>query len=152
RIQRVEEDYFIFSGKGMEVGGRRTPHHLLRDGDRVVLGKGAKFTFRMPSRKSTSAVLDLSDTTKMPHDVRRVVLFHRYAILGAGPTAHVRCPHAGTPLVLFERDGALWVRRRNDGHVDTDPVRIEVGQPVEIAGASFVVTPWPGGPVETARL
>ncbi len=141
-IARVDDDYFIFSSKAVEVAGRKTCHQLLRDGDRIVLGRKAKLTLRVPSRKSPTAVLDLSDTTKMPNDVRRVILFHQHATVGSGPSAHIRCQHAGTPMVLFERKGALWLRTKNDGHVDTDAVRLPIGEPIEIAGVSLVLEPW----------
>jgi len=141
-VTRVEDDYFLFSDKEVEISGAKTKHQLLRDGDRIVFGRRAKLTFRLPSRKSPSAVLELSDTTKMPHDVRRVVLFNRHATIGAGPAAHMGCQHAGPPLVLFERDGTLWLRQKSDGHVDTESVELRLGEPVEIAGASLVLQPW----------
>lgn len=141
-ISRVDDDYFLFAAKEVEVGGRKTKHQLLRDGDRIVLGRKAKFTFRTPSRQSVTAVLDASDTTKMPNDVRRVVLFDRHATLGRGPTAHIQCRHAGTTLVLFEREGSLWVRAKNDGHVDTAAQELHLGQPVEMAGAGLVLERW----------
>jgi len=148
-VSRVDDDYFLFSAKDVEVGGQKTKHHLLRDGDRVVMGRKAKFTFRLPSRKSPTAVLDLSDTTKMPNDVRRIILFHQQATIGAGANAHVRCHHAGRSLVLFERNGSLWMRQRNDGHADTEPVELRLGEPVELGGVSLVLGPWemrsPGG-------
>ena len=141
-IARVEDDYFLFTDKDVEVAGRKTQHQLLRDGDRIVLGRKAKFTFRLPSRKSPTAVLDLSDTTKMPGDVRRVILFHHHATMGAAPNAHVRCQQAGQSLVLFERNGTLWMRRKSDGHVDTEAVQLPLGESVEIAGVSLVLEPW----------
>ena len=141
-IERVDDDYFLFAAKSVEVGGRKVMDHLLRDGDRVVLGRKAKLTFRAPTRRSATAVIDLSDTTKMPHDVRRVVLFDRHATLGDGAHAHIRCRHAGPPLVVFERDGELWVRQRSDGHVDTQEQPLRFGQPVEIGGAGLVIQPW----------
>jgi len=143
-IERVDEDYFLFSAKEVEIGGRPTRHQLLRDGDRITLGRKAKLTFRMPSRRSPSAVLDLSDTTKMPHDVRRVVLFHQHLTIGDGPHAHVRCRHAGPSLLMVERNGELWVRQRNDGHVDTEARPLKLGEPVEIGGACLVLSPWRG--------
>jgi len=152
-ITRVEDDYFIMSARDLEVGGRRTQHALLRDGDRVVLGKKAKFTFRLPSRKSSTAVLELSDTTKAPNDVRRVVLLNQHAIVSNSPTAHVFCRHAGCSLVLFDRSGSLWVRAKSDGHVDTEAKLLLLGEPVEIGGASLVLAPWKlsaAGPVPRA--
>lgn len=146
-VTRVDDDYFVFSAKDIDVAGRKTRHQLLRDGDRIVLSRRAKMTFRLPSRKSPTAVLDLSDTTKMPADVRRVVLFHRHATMGCSSTDHIRCQHAGSSLVLFERNGALWVRQQNNGHVDTEPVKLTIGTPVEMAGASFVIEPWRTSPL-----
>ena len=141
-LQRVDDDYFLFAAREVEVGGRRTQHALLRDGDRIVLGRKAKMTFRLPTRKSPTAILDLSDTTKMPNDVRRVVLFDRQAMIGDGPHAHIRCRHAGPPLVLFERGGDLWIRQQGDGHVNTDAVQLTLGEQVEVAGASVVIQRW----------
>ena len=141
-IQRVEEDYFLFSGKEVEVAGRRTRHQLLHDGDRIVLGRSAKLTFRKPSRRSPSAVLDLSDTTRMPNDVRRIILFDRHVGVGPGSNAHIPCRQPGRLLVLYERARRLWIRRKDDGHVDTDPVELRLGEPTELAGLNLVLRSW----------
>jgi len=74
--------------------------------------------------------------------VRRVVLFDQHATVGSGPNAHIMCRHAGTPLVLFERGGQLWIRQQSDGHVDTEAKSLRLGEPVEIGGVSLVVEPW----------
>jgi len=141
-ISRMEEDYFLMAARDVEVGGHMTRHHLLRDGDRVVLGRKAKMTFRLPSRCSATAVLALSDTTKMPQDVRRVILLNRHATIGNGPTAHIICHHATGQLVLFERSGQLWLRNRNDGHAETDAHLLRFGEPVELNGVRVVLNPW----------
>ena len=141
-LARVDDDYFLRAGREVEVAGRKTRQQLLRDGDRVHLGRKAKFTFRLPSRTSSTAVLDLSDTTKMPNDVRRVILLHQHATIGQGPHAHIRCVHAGSPLVLFERNGTLWLRARNNGHVDTEAVQLRLGEAVEVHGISLALEPW----------
>jgi hypothetical protein len=135
----VDDDYFLFSTRDAEINGRKAQQSLLRDGDRVVLGKKAKFTFRLPSRKTTTAVLELSDTTKMANDVRRVVLFQSLATIANGPTAHICCRHAGPTLILFERNGGMWIRAKSDGHVDTDAKPLPLGEPVEIGGVSLVL-------------
>ncbi len=150
-LTRVDEDYFLFSTKEVEVAGRKTKHQLLRDGARMVFGRRAKLTFRLPSRKSLTAVLDLSDTTKMPNDVRRVVLLDRHATIGPNRNAHIYCRHAQMPLVLFERSGGLWIRpcgtvsesAENGGCEPVPQARpLRIGEPIEIAGASLVLEPW----------
>lgn len=146
-IARVEEDYFLMSPHEVEVGGRRTRHQLLRDGDRVVLARRAKFTFRLPNRKSPSACLDISDSTRMPNDVRRVVLYKDTAMIGRGPACHVTCHAAKQDLVLYERGGDLWVRPLGRGGGEAQ--RIEIGRSVELEGVSFVVQPWAVRPTGT---
>jgi len=150
-IARVEDDYFLFGPHEVEVGGKRTGHQLLRDGDRVVLGQKAKFTFRLPSRKSPSAVIDLSDTSKLPNDVRRVVLFARNATIGYGKGYHIQCQMARNPLVFFERDGALWVRLTGRGRAAPEALRLDMGNTVEIDGVSMVAKPWSARPGGTGR-
>lgn len=140
-IARVDEDYFLFSSRDVEIGGRMHRQQLLRDGDRVVLGKRAKFEFRTPSRRSLTAVLTLSDTTKMPNDVRQVVLFKEHATLGSGSTAHIRCRQATQSVVLLDRGGRLWIQPLGDPSAGK---WVELGQPVDIVGVSLVVQPWQG--------
>lgn len=138
-ITRIEDDYFLVSPHDVEIGGRRGQQQLLRDGDKVVLARRAKFTFRLPNRRSSSAMLDISDTTKMPNDVRNVIFMKGTVMMGHGQTCHIACQGNGSRLILFERGGELWVRGM-DRH--EPPVAIELGTPQEISGVSFVIQPW----------
>ena len=150
-LARVEEDYFLFSGHEVEIGHRRTRQQLLKDGDRMVLGRRAKFTFRTPNRKSATATLDVSDSTKMPNDVRRVVLFRQTAMIGRGPSCHIPCTSAQRDLVLFERGGRLWIRPSGRGaNAPAEPV--EMGKPIEMEGVSLTVKPWTAPPAGASRL
>lgn len=144
-VAGVDDDYFLFSPREVQVNGKKVTQALLQDGDRVVLGRKAKFTFRLPSRRSPSASLDMSDGTKMPDDVRRVILFRGHAIIGHGPTAHARCSTAARSLVLYERAGELWVRP--EGHVESpEEVRpVPLGESIEVNGVSFVLKAAPKG-------
>lgn len=141
-IVRVEDDYFLYSGHGADIDGRPTKHDLLRNGSRVTLGPNARFVFRMPHRQSGSAVLEMRSDTKMPNDVRRVVLFRQTAMMGFGKHVHVSCGSAVHDLVLFERAGRLWIRPQANGRIDTEARAIEIGQPMELFNVSFVVQPW----------
>jgi hypothetical protein len=151
-VARVDDDYFLFAAREVEVGGRRTRHQLLRNGDRVVLARRAKFTFRLPSRKSSSAVLEMSDSTRLPNDVRRVVLFRQTAMMGFGPSVHVSCGAADRGLLLFERAGRLWVRPQSRDGIETEARPIRIGEPIEMGGVSFVVRPWETHAPGTARI
>ncbi len=138
-LARVEDDYFLMSSHEVEIGGRHGRQQLLRDGDKVVLARRAKFTFRLPNRRSGSALLDISDTTKMPNDVRNVILMKDTVMMGPGRSNHAICQSPGARLILFERGGTLWVRGISRNEPATP---IELGVPQETAGISFVVQPW----------
>lgn len=144
---RVEDDYFLLSPNEVEVAGRSARQQLLRDGDRIVLARRAKLTLHLPNRRSPSARIDLSDSTRMAHDVRRVVLFKQTAMIGRGSDCHVTCHSARTNLVLFERGGRLWIRPQRGG----GELEVPLGAPVEIEGASFVIQPYPAGPAGAAQ-
>lgn len=141
-LMRVEDDYFVTSPHDIEVAGRPTRQKLLRDGDRVVLSRRAKFTFCVPSRKSASARLDLSDSTKMPHDVRKVVLFDRIALIGRGSHCHLTVPSAGGSLVLYQRAGQLWLRPSGQGAAPVQTQPITLGESIEMEGIRIVVKQW----------
>jgi len=150
-IAYVDDDYFLFAAREVEVGGRRTRHQLLRNGDRVVFGRRAKFTFRQPTRKSGSAVLEMSDSTRLPNDVRRVVLLRQTATIGFGPAVHVSCSGADREILLFERAGQLWVRPQPHAGVASEARPVALGQPMQMCGIGLVVEPWqirgPGRPL-----
>jgi len=141
-IARVEDDYFLFSSRDIDIDGRPSRHHLLRDGNRVTLARNARFTFRAPHRQSGSGLLEMSSSTHMPNDVRRVVLFRQTAMIGYGKNVHILCHSAVHDLVLFERAGRLWVRPQRNGRVDTEARPVELGQQIELFNVSFIVQPW----------
>ncbi len=146
-LVRTQEDYFLFCPREMQVNGVVTRQALLQDGDRLVMGRKARFTFRMPSRRSASAVLELSNGTRMADDVRRVILFRGHALIGVGPTVHAVCMAALRPLILYERSGQLWVRPEASAGDPTAAICVPMGQSVEVAGVRLIVKPVrrPGG-------
>ena len=141
-IARVQDDYFLFSSRDIDVDGRPTRHHLLRNGNRVSLARNARFTFRMPHRQSPSGLLEMSSATHMPGDVRRVVLFRGTAMIGLGKSVHIMCNSAVHGLILFERAGQLWIRPQRNGRIDTEATHVELGKQMELFNVSFVVQPW----------
>jgi hypothetical protein len=146
-IARIEDDYFMMGSSDLTIDGRLVPRGLLRDGSRVALSSNAKFMFKAPHPQSASAVLEMSGSTRMPLDVRRVVLFKRNATIGFGSSVHVACNHAVHNLVLFERAGRLWIRPQRNGRVDTEAEPVEIGKQMEMFNVSFCLQPW--NPVPT---
>lgn len=153
-VARMEEDYFLFSPREVQVNGVVTRQALLQDGDRLVMGRKARFTFRVPSRRSASAVLELSDGTRMADDVRRVILFRGHAMIGVGPTVHATCTAAQRPLILYERAGQLWLRPEGSAADPGTAIPVPLGRSVEVEGIRLIVKdarrpngliPGPGG-------
>ncbi len=140
-IARIDDDYFIFANREVNIGGRNVQQKLLQNGDKIILGRRAKLTFNLPSRKSTSAVLDLAGSGKLPNDVKRVIMFDHLATIGRKSNAHLVVPTASEDLVLYERGGKLWLRHKVNGRGDPG-VPIELDTPFEYAGVSMVIEPW----------
>jgi len=141
-IARVDDDYFLFGSRDIDIDGRPTRHHLLRSGNRLTLTRNAAFTFRLPHRQSASGLLESTSSTHMPNDVRRVILFKQTAMIGFGNHVHVMCNGAVHDLILFERAGRLWVRPQRNGRIDTQATPIELGTQMELFNVSFIIQPW----------
>ncbi len=141
-IIRVEDDYFLMASQAVDVDGRRVTQQLLRDGARVGMARNARFTFRTPHPQSPSAVLEMGGPTRMPLDVRRVVLFRETATIGFGRHVHIPCSQAVHNLVLFERSGRFWVRPQRNGRIDSEALPVEIGKQMEMLNVSFCLQPW----------
>jgi hypothetical protein len=129
-IARSDEDYFVQSGKPVEVNDKPTQHALLAPGDRIAIGPRCRLRFRRPNPASTSAVLDVISGRLSRGDVRQVILFDRELILGPGPAAHIRVDSLTGPAVLRRRGNGLVCRA-------ADPILID-GRP---SGSEPVLAP-----------
>lgn len=109
-VVRDGDDYFLVAHGPTQVNRRTVQRTLLLPGDRIVLGSGVKLTFQKPSGKSGTATLQLSERSRLPHDVGQVVLFRESCVIGPQLHAHVRTREGQSRLVLFEHDGELRVR------------------------------------------
>jgi tetratricopeptide (TPR) repeat protein len=141
-IARIEDDYFLFARKPLLVNGRTVSQRLLEDGDRIELSRHARLTFRLPSRRSASAVLELGGSQRLAGDVRRVVLFDRYATMGPGAGNHIVVPGAYGSAAVFERAGRLCVRPMGDHGPEQSSgqaVALVDGEPVEAAGIRMAI-------------
>lgn len=133
-ITRHGEDYFLVALGPVQVNGRSVRRALLRDGDRLVMGRSAKMVFCKPGDRCDSAVLVLGDRCRLSQDVERVVLFKDTCLIGPDPGCHVRTREGDCRLVLFRRGGRVCVRRRplHDRGVSREVEELPLGQTREI--------------------
>jgi tetratricopeptide (TPR) repeat protein len=122
-IVRSGEDYFVVSPSGVELAGAPVDHALLRNGDRIRLGKRVKLTFQRPSLKSTTALLDLGDGVRSVTDCRRVILWSGPLLLGGTRECHVHLGSQSGDFVLTERGGRIYVKAMGPGG-DAAPVAL----------------------------
>jgi len=138
-IVRAGEDYFIASNAGVELAGHPVDYALLQDGDRIRLGRRIRLTFLRPSKKSSTAVLDLGDGVRTTTDCRRVILWSGPLILGSTRESHVRLSPSVGGAILMEREGRLYFRPMSDsGKMSV----ITPGSTAEWGELRFSLQPW----------
>ena len=143
-VERTEEDYFLRSGMPITVNDKATKGKLLRNGDKIAVSPRCRMSFRVPSWKSTTAVLDLHSARLPRADVRNVVLMDREVIIGGGSASHVRVDEMNIPAMLVVRDGNMYCQSKLgvtiDGQAADGDTAIPLGKQVQVGGVSFVIT------------
>lgn len=139
---RAAEDYFVAAHGGVELAGRPVDHALLQDGDRIRLGNRVRMTFRRPSLKSSTAVLDLGEGVRTVGDCRRVVLWSGPILLGATRECHIQLPPTIGGLILLDRGGQLVARPMGPAG---ESVVLPVGRAVEIGDLRLSLHGWTSG-------
>ena len=143
-LERTEEDYFLRSGMPITVNEKATKGKLLRSGDKIAISPRCRMSFRIPSWKSTTAVLDLHSARLPRADVRTVVLMDREVIIGGGSASHVRVDELNIPAMLVVRDGNIFCQSKLgvtiDGAAADGDTAIPLGKQVQVGGVSFVIT------------
>ena len=138
-VVRAGEDYFIASNAGVELAGHPVDYALLQDGDRIRLGRRIRLTFLRPSKKSSTAALDLGEGVRTTTDCRRVILWSGPLILGSTRESHVRLSPSVGGAILMEREGRLYFRPMSDsGKMSV----ITPGSTAEWGELRFSLQPW----------
>lgn len=110
-IHRDGDDYFLSAVGPAEVNRHPVQRKLLRDGDRIQLGRSVRMVFSQPSERSGSATLKLSSRNRLNDDVSMVVLFKDTCLVGPQRSCHIRTREGRAQLVLFEQGRSLAARR-----------------------------------------
>jgi tetratricopeptide (TPR) repeat protein len=138
-VIRAGEDYFVVSGAGVELAGRKIDHALLQDGDRLRLSKRIRLHFYRPSKKSPAAVLDLANGVRTTGDCRRVVLWSGPLLLGSTRECHVKLPPTMDGAILMERDGQLMIKPMKPGG---EALPLSFGVQMQLGELRLTVQKW----------
>ncbi len=139
-LVRRGDDVFLMPRAPVTLNGRGSEGALLRDGDRLAVGE-YRFTFRQPSARSATYVIEAAATRRLPHDVSRVLLVSDVCLIGGSSTHHVRTDEAAEAVMLYERDGEWWARPERGGAA----MRVELGKPNRMGEIGFTLIAHPDG-------
>src|SRR5581483_6581341 len=118
---RDPEGYVLEAVRPVQVNGTATNKALLRNEDRVTLGRNCQFRFRVPAPLSATARLDLVSGHRVPMGVDGVLLMADTLTLGDEPRAHVSVPDLPGSLVFFRRRDGLGLRHGGNVRVNGKP-------------------------------
>lgn len=119
-ILRGAEGYLLEAHCPTRVGGRDVHERAhLNDQYEIELAGRVRLRFRLPTVLSGSARLEFVSDHRPAQRLDGVVLMDDTCLLGPGGENHVTCPDWPGSIVLFRRDGGLWVKSRLDVFVGT---------------------------------
>ena len=143
-ILRVDHDYFLVPRGPTWVGARRVERHLLADGDEVYLGKRCRLTFRLPSKLSPTAVLELGSGLRLDGDVRKVILLDGPLIFGSGGGCHIGLREGNGRVILSAGEDGFRCQAPGpiviDGKVPSAETPLPLGAQVEAGSLTFTLT------------
>jgi len=126
-IEWAEEEYYWIDS----AGGR----DWLRDGEPLPVDGPARLLFGRPSPLCGSAVLRAVPPYRLAGHVDGVLLYRDTLLIGPGDGCHVRCPHAGSAVVVTRKSGRWMARGTSDG----TPVELVAGQRVHVADVGMTL-------------
>ncbi len=101
-LRREEESLLV------EQGGEAA--RVLKDGERLSVGRGHRLQVTRPHPASGTGVVELLRGRIAGTDARHVLLMDQQVVIGAGRQAHVRMDRLDPSVVVFVRDGGLWAK------------------------------------------
>ena len=135
-------------GAGRLVAGRTD----LNNGDELILFRdglhdgdagvpGVRLRFSRPNALTATATLTVLGDRRTTPRYDGVILLAEACVFGPNADAHVRCRDAEESVLLFRRDGGLWVRSNGpvelNGKPIAGPAPVTAGDHVTAPGVSF---------------
>lgn len=132
------------------AGGTKRDRIKLGDGQAVRLGKSFEFGYRLPSKRSLSAMITLRGFVVAGTD--RILLMKDRGrdgriLIGRSDDVHVRVADADAEVEVFaSKDGQVRVRCAAGGTIDGKPFQgdepVPAGAVVTCGKVTFVLQPW----------
>ena len=123
----------------IKVNGTNVIERILRPGDVIAAG-GSAFRYSMPSPWDGTGVLKCEGPSSLPGRARWVFLLDRFIMIGRAPGAHLQVPAASGTVLLFRRNGRLFLQEGGPGASRGPTLALRPGKRVEAAGLSLTVT------------
>jgi FHA domain len=138
-VTRDPEGYLLQALRPTRVNGKMKEKALLRNGDRLTLGKSCQLQFQQPVPISTSARLEPVSGHRLRLAVDAVLLMADTLVLGPGQQVHVHMPDLKKPLILFRQMNGLGIRTEESLTIDGKSVsgRGALGLQAQVAGEEF---------------
>lgn len=112
-ITREGESYiFEANGPAQVDSVPYTSRLALANGHTIRLGNAVQLRFLQPSALSGTARIEFISGHRPARRIDGVILLEQACILGPGAACHIVCPDWPGEVVLFRRDGRLWVKQR----------------------------------------
>jgi hypothetical protein len=114
-LVRHDEGYLIEAKKPVWVDDRQVSGRaLLRDGNRVQLGRNVRLRFRQPTALSGSAVLELASRHRTQPAINSIILLAETCLLGPTAACHIVCPQWQKQVVLQRHGNDLYCVTQGD--------------------------------------
>ena len=145
------EDRILAEQGSVFVNGKQVTSCALKSGDVVRLGSVFEFVYKVPSRRSIAALLQLRGGFQVAGTDKILLMKDRgrdgRILVGRTEDVHVRVPHDDPEVEIFSAsDGQIRARFDGAGEISGRPFRgehpVAAGAWVRCGQVSFVLQPW----------
>jgi len=145
------QDSIVAEDGEVKVAGRKVKKHVLKSGDKAMLGAALGVLYQKPTSRSLTSRLVLQSGFQVAGTDRVLLMKDRgrdgRILIGPGRDVHVTVAKATGEVELFaNNDGQMRVFCEQGGSIDGTVFKgehpVAAGQVIEAAGITFLLLPW----------
>lgn len=145
------QDTVVAEDGDVKVSGRKVDKHVLKSGDKVMLGSALGILYQKPTSRSLTSRMLLQSGFQVAGTDRILLMKDRgrdgRILLGPGRDVHVTVAKATGEVELFaNNNGQMRVFCEQGGSIDGTVFKgehpVAAGQVIEAAGITFLLLPW----------